>query len=63
MSQILATVQGKHSEKPEVFADGITKMFPNVPKLEMFARKKSHAGENWFYWGNEVETADEESVP
>lgn len=54
MEQVITAAQGKHSEKPEVFADGITKMFPNVAKLDMFARKQSHSGENWFYWGNEV---------
>jgi N6-adenosine-specific RNA methylase IME4 len=30
----------------------IAAMYPNVPKLEMFARKK-RAG--WDVWGNEVE--------
>lgn len=55
MKQVITAAQGKHSEKPEAFADGITKMFPNVAKVDMFARKKdSHKGENWFYWGNEI---------
>jgi N6-adenosine-specific RNA methylase IME4 len=30
--------RGRHSEKPGVFAELIEKMFPNVPRLEMFAR-------------------------
>ena len=44
--------RGEHSEKPDAFADMIAAMFPNVPKLEMFARKNR---EGWDVWGNEVE--------
>jgi N6-adenosine-specific RNA methylase IME4 len=44
--------RGEHSEKPDAFADMIAVMFPNVPKLEMFARKKRSG---WDVWGNEVE--------
>jgi N6-adenosine-specific RNA methylase IME4 len=44
--------RGEHGEKPDAFADMIAAMFPNVPKLEMFARKQ-RAG--WHVWGNEVE--------
>ena len=54
MDQMISAAQGKHSEKPKVFADGITMMFPTVPKLEMFARETNNKGENWYYWGNEV---------
>jgi len=64
MPQLVGAEKGKHSAKPEVFADGITKMFPITPKLEMFARSTSHKGENWHYWGNEVEeieTIDKET--
>jgi N6-adenosine-specific RNA methylase IME4 len=43
---------GAHSEKPPVFQEIIEKMFPTVPKLEMFARSE-RAG--WDYWGNEME--------
>jgi N6-adenosine-specific RNA methylase IME4 len=62
MDQKITAAQGKHSEKPEVFAEGITKMFPHVAKLDMFARKQSHKGENWFYWGNEVTDDNSDSV-
>ena len=54
MEQVITSEQGKHSEKPEVFADGITKMFPNVAKVDMFARKQNDKGDNWYYHGNEV---------
>lgn len=39
-----------HSEKPEAFAAVITRMYPELPKLEMFARR---AREGWAAWGNE----------
>jgi N6-adenosine-specific RNA methylase IME4 len=55
MPQLIAAKKGEHSAKPEVFADGITKMFPSLPKYEMFSRGIKHKGENWFYWGNEAD--------
>jgi len=45
---------GRHSEKPEVFYEIIEKMFPTLPKLEMFAR----AGrDGWDQWGAEAPEA------
>jgi N6-adenosine-specific RNA methylase IME4 len=46
--------RGTPSEKPEVFVEMIERLYPNVPKLEMFARKP-RAG--WDVWGNEVAAA------
>jgi N6-adenosine-specific RNA methylase IME4/ParB-like chromosome segregation protein Spo0J len=43
--------RGRHSRKPDVFAEMIERLFPNVPKLEMFARKPRPG---WDVWGNEV---------
>lgn len=64
MPQLISVTKTKHSEKPEVFADAITKMFPNTPKLEMFARRNERKG-NWFFHGNqsgiEVETITQET--
>jgi N6-adenosine-specific RNA methylase IME4/ParB-like chromosome segregation protein Spo0J len=42
---------GKHSAKPEVFADLIVQMFPTLPRLEMFARDPKP---DWDAWGNEA---------
>jgi ParB/RepB/Spo0J family partition protein len=47
--------RGRHSEKPDVFAEHIERLFPNVPKLEMFARK---ARPGWAVWGNEAPQAE-----
>jgi N6-adenosine-specific RNA methylase IME4/ParB-like chromosome segregation protein Spo0J len=42
---------GTHSAKPEAFAEDIEALFPNVPKLEMFARRPRPG---WDIWGNEA---------
>lgn len=49
-SLIMAAVS-EHSRKPEVFRDIIEKMFPGIPKLEMFSRSNR---EGWHAWGKEV---------
>lgn len=51
--QVITADRGAHSEKPDAFADMIAAMFPNTPKLEMFARRE-RAG--WDSWGNEALT-------
>ena len=40
-----------HSEKPEEFYRIIERMYPGLPKIELFARKPR---EGWDCWGNEV---------
>lgn len=42
---------GKHSEKPEPIYEMIERMYPHIPKLEMFARQER---EGWDAWGNEI---------
>jgi N6-adenosine-specific RNA methylase IME4 len=59
----------RHSQKPEIFAGHISRLWPNTPKLEMFYRafpnseaehdrrpKREAAG--WYFYGDEVEAAD-----
>ena len=50
-ASVIPSPVGAHSEKPAKFRALIEDLFPNVPKLEMFARQ-SHEG--WEAWGNEV---------
>jgi N6-adenosine-specific RNA methylase IME4 len=60
---IIEAPHGRHSEKPDIFAEHIERLFPNVPKLEMFARA---ARPSWDVWGNEVSpptVADDLSIP
>lgn len=40
-----------HSQKPDVFYDIIETMYPELPKLELFARATR---EGWKSWGNET---------
>ena len=47
---------GKHSQKPYTFYDILEKMFPDVTRLEMFARydDKLFRPANWDVWGNQA---------
>jgi N6-adenosine-specific RNA methylase IME4 len=49
--QCQAFPRGRHSEKPDAFADMIVRMFPTLPRIEMFARK---ARADWCAWGAEA---------
>ena len=45
-----------HSQKPEIAYQIIERLYPNMNKLELFARKKRKTlWETWDVWGNEVE--------
>jgi N6-adenosine-specific RNA methylase IME4 len=43
---------GEHFAKPAIFRAMIETLFPNIPKIELFARGGSIDG--WTRWGNEV---------
>ena len=43
---------GEQSAKPEAFAEMIERLYPNLPKIELFARKR----EGWARWGFEAPT-------
>jgi len=45
--QLITVPRGAHSEKPEQVIDGITKMFPEQKKIELFARKNYIGWDNW----------------
>ena len=45
--QLVSVHRGKHSEKPEQIIDGITRMFPQQKKIELFARKNYIGWDNW----------------
>ena len=45
--QLLSIHRGKHSEKPRQVIDGITRMFPQQRKIELFARKNYFGWDNW----------------
>ena len=41
----------RHSEKPQIVAETIEKMFPTLTKIELFSRKPR---KGWAVWGNEM---------
>ena len=45
--QMVAVPRGKHSEKPIEVIKGITKMFPQQDKIELFARNNFVGRDNW----------------
>ena len=53
--QMVTVHRGAHSVKPVEVIDGITKMFPQQAKIELFARN-SHIG--WDNWGLEIPTSE-----
>jgi len=42
-----------HSQKPDEFYEVIEKMYPELPKMELFRRGVPRDG--WYCWGNEVQ--------
>ena len=45
--QFLSIRRGEHSEKPRQVIEGITRMFPQQKKIELFARKNFKGWDNW----------------
>jgi N6-adenosine-specific RNA methylase IME4 len=50
-SSLVRAATGEHSEKPEDFHRLIEAYFPNLPKIELFARRRR---EGWRVWGAEA---------
>jgi N6-adenosine-specific RNA methylase IME4 len=51
-SSVMRERRREHSRKPEVSYAIIERMFPDLPKLELFARQKRPG---WDVWGNETD--------
>ena len=47
IKQLVSVHRGKHSEKPIEVIVGITEMFPQQKKIELFARKNFIGWDNW----------------
>ena len=48
---VFKEIRTVHSKKPKCVREWIEKAFPNLSKIELFARQKT---EGWDVWGNEV---------
>ena len=57
-TSLVIAPRGKHSAKPDVFAELIERFYPTMPKIELFRRGPARKG--WDAWGNE---AREEVAP
>lgn len=55
VKQLVSVARTKHSEKPLEVIEGITKMFPEQTKIELFARRNY---EGWDCWGLETPDSD-----
>jgi N6-adenosine-specific RNA methylase IME4 len=53
LESLIEAPVGEHSAKPEAFAEMIERLFPSLPKIELFCRGKPRPG--WLAWGNEAE--------
>jgi N6-adenosine-specific RNA methylase IME4 len=54
-SSVVHAPRGRHSEKPQEFYALIERMYPELPKVELFARVRR---DGWDAWGNEVARAE-----
>lgn len=51
VSSVISETRGKHSKKPERVYQIIEAMYPDLSKIELFARNKR---DGWESWGNQV---------
>ena len=49
---LVESTREKHSKKPEEIKNRIVELVGNIPRIELFARKKT---EGWDVWGDEID--------
>jgi N6-adenosine-specific RNA methylase IME4 len=54
--------KGKHSAKPDRVAEMINRLWPNIPKIELFARKARAGWDVWGYEAPQIAGADPQTV-
>jgi N6-adenosine-specific RNA methylase IME4 len=59
-SSVINAPRREHSRKPDETYGLIEQMYPELPKIELFAR---NARKGWARWGNEAETAPDDGIP
>jgi N6-adenosine-specific RNA methylase IME4 len=50
-SSVITAPRREHSRKPDEAYELIEQMYPELPKIELFARQRRNG---WDAWGNEV---------
>lgn len=53
VKQLVTAQRKRHSEKPDEVRERIVELMGDLPRIELFARKKT---EGWDVWGDEVES-------
>lgn len=53
VSSAILSPREEHSKKPDEVRERIVQLFGDIPRIELFARKKTPG---WDVWGNEVES-------
>jgi len=51
--QLIMFPRAGHSSKPDIARENIVRLFGDLPRIELFARRKV---EGWDCWGNEIES-------
>ena len=51
ISSIVHYLKQEHSRKPAIIREKIVELFGDLPRIELFARKKNYG---WDSWGNEI---------
>jgi N6-adenosine-specific RNA methylase IME4 len=59
-SSVISAPRREHSRKPDEVYELIERMYPELPKIELFAR---HARSGWAAWGNQAQAPDDLSIP
>jgi len=54
--------RGEHSAKPTYFRDMIGCYYPDLPKVELFARIDGQMPDGWHAWGNEARVPQHQSL-
>lgn len=56
LDSVIEAPRGAHSEKPAVVYERLERLYPNLSKLELFARGTPRRG--WTAWGNQLDTSE-----
>src|SRR5262249_12187196 len=59
-SSVITAPRREHSRKPDEAYELIERMYPELPKIELFARQ---ARDGWSCWGNEVAATPDDGIP
>jgi N6-adenosine-specific RNA methylase IME4/ParB-like chromosome segregation protein Spo0J len=59
-SSVISAPRREHSRKPDEAYEIIERMYPDLPKIELFARD---ARPGWAAWGNQARVPDDLSIP